>query len=59
MGPKQPRLAILSPKHSCLGTKICPYELIFHTHIEENGTDNFCFVKKNQFEQAKFEKIEF
>ena len=25
----------------------CPYELIFHAHIEENRIDPFCFIKKN------------
>ena len=26
-----------------------PYELIFHAHIEENGSYPFCFIKKSIF----------
>ena len=43
---------------SFCGTKIHLHELIFHPHIEEDDTNTFCFVKKNQFDKEKFEKIE-
>ena len=46
MGTKKPILAIFCTWSPCLGTKLCPYELIFHAHIEENSTDHNCFKKK-------------
>ena len=58
MGPKQPRLVTLGPQISSFGTKICQYEFIVHTHIDENDIDSFC-LKKNQFNQAKLKKIWF
>ena len=45
LGPKQPRLAILGTKMLCFGTKLCPYELIFHAHIEKNHTKTLYFIK--------------
>ena len=40
-------MAIFADQISHFGTKICPYELIFHAHIEENNTSTFWFIKKN------------
>ena len=57
--PKQPRLAILGCKFSCLGIKIRPYMLIFHTHIAENDTDPFCFVKKINFIKQNWRKLSY
>ena len=34
----------------------CPYELIFHTHIEEKDTRKFQFIKK-LFDQVELEEI--
>ena len=50
LGAKKPILAIFCTLTPCLGTKLCPYELIFHAHIEENSTDqnsHFWFLAKN------------
>ena len=33
----------------CLGTKLCPYELIFHACIDEKRTNPFCFITKMIF----------
>ena len=40
-----------------LGTKLYPDVLIFHAQIEENSTDNLCFIKKKCY-QGDLEKFE-
>ena len=45
LGPKLPRLATVGPKISRLCTKLCPYELIFHAHIDQNPTKNIMYKK--------------
>ena len=30
----------------CLGTKLFPYEFIFHEYIQENRIETFCFIEK-------------
>ena len=46
LGAKKPILEFVCTRTPCLGNKLCPYELIFLAHIEENSTDHFCFIKK-------------
>ena len=59
-GAKKPILAIFCTWTSRLGAKLCPYELIFHEHIEENSTDHLGFIKKNyQVDLKKFERLDF
>ena len=43
---------------SFLSSNICVNELIIHPHIKEDQTKPVCFIKKNQFDQEKFEKFE-
>ena len=45
LGAKKPILAIFWTWTLHLGTKLCPYEFIFHAHIEENSNDHFYFNK--------------
>ena len=58
LGTKKPMLAIFCTWTPRLGTKLCPYELIFHAHIEENSADHFSFIKKMvyQFDLKKCER---
>ena len=46
LGAMKPILAIFCTWTPCLGTKLCPNELIFHAHIEENSTDHLCIREK-------------
>ena len=39
------------------GTKLCPYVLIIQAHIEENSTDNLCFIFFKCFYQVDLEKF--
>ena len=43
------------PKIFSLDAKTCLYELICHPHIEEDQTKPVYFMKKNQFDQEKFD----
>ena len=43
------------PKIFISGTKTHLYELICHQQIEEDQTQPVCFMKKNQFDQEKFD----
>ena len=56
LGSKQPRFVIFGIQISRFGIKMCPNELIFHAHIEENfihknaqstlkKNQNYCWVK--------------
>ena len=45
-------------KISIFGSKIHPNEVICDPRIEEDQTKPVYFVKKNQFDQEKFEKLE-
>ena len=48
------------PKIFILGTKTHLYELIFHSHIEEDQTKPVYFMReKNQFDQEKFNYLRF
>ena len=52
---KKPSLAFFGTQTPRLGTKLCPYELIFHGYIEENRIDTFCFIEKS-FNSGKIGK---
>ena len=47
MGPKQTRLVTLGTQISSFGTKICPYEVIVHRHIDKNEIYPFRLKKKS------------
>ena len=40
-----------------LGPRIGLFELIFNPHLEKHQTETVCFLKKNQIDQEKVEKI--
>ena len=46
LGAKKPILKKNFTWTPHLGTKLCPYELIFHEQIEENSPNHLCFIKK-------------
>ena len=46
LGAKKPILATFCTLTPGFGTELCPYELIFHAHIEENSTEHLCIIKK-------------
>ena len=58
LGSKKPILAIFCTWTPRLGTKLCPYELIFYAPVEENSTEHLCFIKKKLFYQVDLEKSE-
>ena len=59
MGAEKPILAIFGTKTSHSGTKLCPYELIFHAYNKENFIDTLFFflIKKNHLNQVKLIKL--
>ena len=53
------KAAKIGTKISRFGTKTCSYELIFHTHIEENNIDPFFFINKKKFNKKNQRKMIF
>ena len=56
-GRKKPILDIFGTETPQLGTKLCSYELIFHTFIEETRINPFCVIKKKMILSSSLGEI--